>query len=159
MEKVDIVGENYLGHYKQTRCASRAIIIKDDMILLSYEKNNDLYMVPGGGLEENETAKECAIREVEEETGFIIHVNDCLLEIDEYYEENKYITKYFAGSIIDKGVIKLTPGEALDGMEPRWIKVNDAISKFANFEKIKDHNEMHGGLYFREYTALKKILN
>ena len=62
MKTIDIVGQNYFGSYQKTRTACRAIIIKDDMILLSYEKNNDLYMLPGGGIEENETEIECVDR-------------------------------------------------------------------------------------------------
>ena len=155
MKTIDIVGQNYFGSYQKTRTACRAIIIKDDMILLSYEKNNDLYMLPGGGIEENETEIECVTREVEEETGYIIDTTECILEIDEYYEDVKYITKYFFGTIKGKGMMKLTPVEAKSGMEPTWMKLDEAICLFSEHETFRDSDEMKRGLYLREYSALK----
>ena len=155
MKTIDIVGQNYFGSYQKTRTACRAIIIVDDMVLLSFEKNNDLYMLPGGGIEENETDQECVKREVEEETGYIIDTNQCILEIDEYYEDVKYITKYFFGTIKGKEMMKLTPVEARDGMEPRWMKLDEAIHIFSEHETYRNNAEMKRGLYLREYTALK----
>ena len=87
MKTIEIIGENYFGSYHNTRTACRSIIIKDGMVLLSYQKFIDVYMFPGGGLEENETEEECARREVEEETGFIVGPLNNVLEIDEYYED------------------------------------------------------------------------
>lgn len=43
-------------------------------------------MIPGGGLEKDETDRDCCIREIAEETGVVVETSDCLLEIDEYYE-------------------------------------------------------------------------
>lgn len=42
-------------------------------------------MIPGGGLERNESDEECCIREIAEETGVQVETSDCLLEIAEYY--------------------------------------------------------------------------
>ena len=157
MKTIEIVGQNYFGSYQKTRAACRAIIVKDDTILLSCEKNNDLYMLPGGGIEENETDQECVKREVEEETGYIIDADECILEIDEYYEDVKYITKYFFGTIKGKGMMKLTPVEAKDGMEPFWMRLGDAINMFSKHETYRDSDEMKRGLYFREFIALTHI--
>ena len=54
MKVIDIVGENYFGEWDKTRTACRAIIFKDDKILLSYETKHDQWMLPGGGLEDGE---------------------------------------------------------------------------------------------------------
>ena len=83
MKVIDIVGEKYLGKWDKTRTACRGIIIDDEKILLSYETKNGQWMIPGGGLEDNETDKECCIREIAEETGMIVDVSECILEIDE----------------------------------------------------------------------------
>lgn len=49
--------------------ASGAVIIHKEKILLSKDKKDDFYKIPGGRLEKNETLEECAIRELKEETG------------------------------------------------------------------------------------------
>ena len=49
-----IIGTNYQGSYNLERAACRAVIIEDNKILLSCEMKNDIYMLPGGGLEDNE---------------------------------------------------------------------------------------------------------
>ena len=157
MKTIDIVGDNYFGHYDKTRVACRALVIKEDRVLISYEKNTDLYMLPGGGLEEGETDKECIIREVEEETGNIITVNNIVLEIDEYYENVRYISYYFLGTIVGKGKQRLTEGETRDGMEPLWMKLDEIKAIFANHESYRNIWEEKRGLYLREYTALMNI--
>ena len=52
MKTIEIYGDNYFGRHSITRTACRAIIIIDDMVLMSYEKKTDQYMLPGGGLED-----------------------------------------------------------------------------------------------------------
>jgi len=41
MKVIDIVGENYFGKWDKTRTACRAVIIKDNKMLLSYETKTD----------------------------------------------------------------------------------------------------------------------
>lgn len=91
MKVIDIVGENYFGKWDKTRTACRGIIIHDTKVLLSYETRNDQWMLPGGGLEDNESEKACCIREIAEETGMVADISECILEIDEYYEDWKWI--------------------------------------------------------------------
>ena len=152
---IDIIGDNYVGSFSKTRIASRAIIIKDGEILLSYEEKNDQWMIPGGGKEDNETEKECAIRETLEETGYVIKSSDCLFEIDEYYENCKYASYYFFGEILDKTQQNLTQAEINANMIPKWISIDKITNIFEKYNDYK-YNEMRRGLYLREYTALKE---
>ena len=157
MKIIEIKGKNYFDSYREIRKACRTVIIKDDMLLLSFQKNRDTYMLPGGGLEINETEKECAIREVEEETGYIVETGECVLVIEEYYEDIKYVTKYFVGKVLKEGKQRLTPNELIEGMEPHWMRLDDAINMFSKHETYRDSNEMKRGLYFREFIALTNI--
>ena len=159
MKTIEIVGEDYIGHFNQLRYASRAVIIKDNKILLSHEAKNDLWMIPGGGLENDETARDTAIREVREETGHIVEPSDLILEIDEYYGEEKYITKYFIGSIVGETNQQLTEREKEVKMIAKWVNIDELKNIFSTFHEYKDSDEMRCGLYLRELTALKKILN
>ena len=81
MKTIDIVRDNYFGKWDKTRIACRGIIIENSKILFSYETVTDQWMIPGGGLEENENDKECCIREVAEETGMLVDVSESMLEI------------------------------------------------------------------------------
>ena len=158
MKTIEIVGEDYIGYFNQLRYASRAVIIRDNKILLSHEAKNDLWMIPGGGLENDETARDTAIREVREETGHIIEPSDLIMEIDEYYGDNKFVTYYFFGEV--KGVTKqsLTDAEIKEELEPRWISIEEALKIFSNYEKYVQDFVEKSGLYFREYTALNYML-
>ena len=158
MKLIEIVGKNYFGHFDHIRYASRALVIKDDNILLSYEKNNDIWMLPGGGAEDDETASDTVIREVKEETGYLINPSDIVLELHEYYEDFKYVTYYFLGEIISIGNKNLSESEIESGLEPEWIKISEALDIFSKHNDYKG-DEMKRGLYLREYKALKELLS
>lgn len=156
---IEIIGDNYLGEIRRTRTACRGIIVENNKILLSYEKENDQWMIPGGGLEDNETDKGCVIREVQEETGMVIEASDCALIINEYYGNAKYINKYFFGKVVGKTGRHLTDREIEVGMEPRWLDLDETIKIFSTYEAYKDTLPMRFGLYRRELTALKALIN
>ena len=55
----------------------RAIVLDDSkrmLLVRQHHDGKDIWMVPGGGIEDGENAAEAAIREVEEETGLQIGV-------------------------------------------------------------------------------------
>lgn len=157
MKKIEIKGKNYFGKYDHVRAACRAVILDADRILLSYETKNDIWMIPGGGIEAGETDEECVIREVAEETGNLFKPSACVLELDEYYEDTKYISKYFVGRIIGSTDTHPTEAEIQGGLESRWIPIEDALAVFSTHQKITAFEEKRG-LYQREYVALKEIL-
>ena len=68
------------------REAVRAVIIKEEKILLIYSEKNGDYKLPGGGVEEGETYEEALIREVEEEAGYRVLVKNEILQVMEYDE-------------------------------------------------------------------------
>ena len=74
MKIIEIFGENRYPEYETIREGCRGIIVRDGKILLSYEKNVDQYMIPGGGLEEGESLTECCVRELKEEVGVLLYL-------------------------------------------------------------------------------------
>ena len=64
------------------RC--QAVIFKGNRILVlrqyNYERKEEYWMLPGGGLEKGETEKECIIREMKEETNLDVEVNGILFD-------------------------------------------------------------------------------
>ena len=94
MKTIEFVDPGYSGEFSRTRRACRGIVLRDGLVLLShYPASGDLWMIPGGGKEEGETDRDTVIREVAEESGYLIEPRDCALEIIEYClaEEEKYI--------------------------------------------------------------------
>ncbi|MBR4576889.1 MAG: NUDIX domain-containing protein [Clostridia bacterium] len=154
---VPIVGDNYFGKWDKTRTACRGIIFRDHRLLLSYETATGQWMLPGGGLEAGEDERQCCIREVAEETGFKIRPTDCVMEIDEYYEDFKWVNRYFFGEIIGETAIHLTQREKETGMEPRWLPPDEIIRIFSEHASYADTDEMRRGMYLREYTALSRL--
>ena len=155
---VRIVGDNYFGRWNKTRTACRGIVLRDNRLLLSYETVTGQWMLPGGGLEAGEDERECCIREVAEETGFRVRVSDCVLEIDEYYENFKWVNLYFFGEVTGETGIRLTEREKEVGMKPRWLPPDEIIDIFSKHASYAETDEMRRGMYLREYTALTRLL-
>ena len=158
MKRIEIIGDNYFGAWRETRTACRGIVRRGDAVLLSYETRTGQYMLPGGGLEAGESARECCAREVAEETGVLVRVGDCALEMDEYYEDWKYVSLFFPCEVAGRTEPRLTDRERAVGMEPRWVPVADAIAEFSRHAEFAATDEMRRGLYLREYTALRALL-
>lgn len=154
---VNIVGDNYWGKWSRTRTACRGIVIRDGQLLLSYETVTGQWMLPGGGIEAGEDERECCVREVAEETGFLIRPTDCVFEIDEYYEDFKWVNRYFFGEVTGETAVRLTEREKEVGMEPRWLPLDEIIRIFSGHASYADTDEMRRGMYLREYTALSRL--
>jgi ADP-ribose pyrophosphatase len=82
--------------------AYRGIILRDSFILMSYETLTDQWMIPGGGLEEGEDERACCAGEVAEEPGLLVEPSACALEIDEYYQNRKWVNRYFFCEVTGK---------------------------------------------------------
>lgn len=158
MKTIDIIGENYFGQWRATRTACRAIVIRNGEILLSCETRTGQWMLPGGGMEDGESERACCIREVAEETGVLIEPSECLLEIDEYYEDWKWVNRYFFGEITGRTETRLTAREREAGMEARWLPVEECRAIFAAHQSYADTDEMRRGMYLREDTALRELM-
>ena len=141
MKTIEIVGENYFGYWDKTRTACRGIVIDGERILLSYETKTNQWMIPGGGLERNESDEECCIR-----------------EIAEYYANWKWVNRYFICKATGTTQIKQTEREIQVGMEPRWLDISEIKDIFSQHNSYMGVDEMRRGMYLREYTALNELL-
>jgi 8-oxo-dGTP diphosphatase len=67
---------------EKLRVRVMGILVRDNSILLinhsGLNKENELWLPPGGGVEDGESAKDALIREFKEETGLMIEVNNFL---------------------------------------------------------------------------------
>lgn len=157
METITIFGDNRLAEYTKVREACRGIIVRDGMILLTYEVNSDQWFIPGGGMEKGESTQQCCIRELAEETGIAVQPKSHFLTINEYYEQWRFVSHYFTCEITGEAQQMLTEREMEMGLEPRWIPLTEAVEIFSHHQDHA-HNEMKRGAYLREYEALKVYL-
>ena len=158
MKKIESLGANRFETFTKTREGSRAVIVRDGMILLSHETVSGWWLVPGGGLEAGETPETCCVRETEEETGLIVQPMKQFLTLYEYYEEYRYISHYFICEVTGKGQMCLTDAEKRRGLEPQWIPLPEAVDIFSRHQSYAAVSEEKRGSYLREYTALQEYL-
>ena len=125
------------------RVSSRAIIIEDNKLLTMFRRKvkkdgsvKEYYVIPGGGLEENETLEENVIRELKEEFNVDIEIVKFLST--EECEDT--IANYFLCKIVN-GTPKLG-GEELERMtsenyyEIRYIDLKDIDNYDINAKDI-----------------------
>lgn len=81
------------------------VVIPDEegriLMVRQHHEDKDIWMVPGGGIEEGENAREAAEREILEETGLIIHVVDLLWHVEEVSpERGQRFVNFFLAKVI-----------------------------------------------------------
>jgi len=157
METINIYGDNRFAEHTKIREASRGIVIRDDLVLLTYEVNTDQWFIPGGGLEGAESIEQCCVRELAEETGYVVDPQQHFATINEYYEEWLFVSHYFACKIAGETQRLLTEREAEVGLEPRWIPWQEAVNIFSKHQDYAN-DEMKRGSYLREYKALNAFM-
>lgn len=130
-----------------SRPSARAIVFKNDKVLLVYSKKYNYYKFPGGGIENGEKPEDALIREVREETGYQIIAES----IGEYgkvprkqkdtYDENCIFEQenfYFFCDVDDAKLnTQLDDYEAEEGFTPVWV---DAMTA-SRHNKYEYHEE------------------
>lgn len=158
MNTINILGSNRHETFTKTRKGCRGIVLRDKKLLLSHERNTDYWLIPGGGLEADESLPECCEREVLEETGFYTKAGELFLTINEYYEEYRYVSYYFLYEILKEGEQHLTDAERVRGLVPAWLPIEEAFEIFKAYPSYAATNEEKRGAYQREYMALSEYL-
>ena len=78
--------------YATPKVDLRACIFRDNKVLLVKERSDGFWTLPGGWADQNEAPTEGVIREVKEESGFDIQVNELYAIKDR--DRNPYTPKY-----------------------------------------------------------------
>ena len=156
MEILVQYGKTYSDPPEGVRRGCRGLIFSDGKILLSHETNTDVYMSPGGGLEQDETLEECVVREFGEETGYKVKILKPFVTVHEYCFETMYENNYFICEITGETQRQLTDIEIERGLSPKWVDIDEALEIFATYPN-KTEDIM--SLYRREFTVINKYLN
>lgn len=114
---------------RKIRC--QGVILNDRHVLVPRQfntiRNEEYWMLPGGGLENDETEEECVKREIKEETNMDVDVVDILFydketEIDVY---KKYITFLCIPKNISVGKIGAETVEHRKILDLVWCSLDD----------------------------------
>ena len=88
------------------RVSARAVIIENDQVIAMFRKkkqedgtHKEYYVIPGGGVEENETLEEACVRELKEEYNVDINVLGYLGK-----EENETTISHIFHAEISNGI-------------------------------------------------------
>jgi len=145
------------------RNAVRAIILKENNILMVFLGKTNEYKFPGGGVEKRETNEEALKREVLEEVGCnVLKINKKIGVITEYGiakegKDNifKMISEYYSVNI-DNNLIdqKLDDYEKELLFKPCWIEIEKAYKANKN---IID-NKLDSTPWIRRETRVLEIL-
>lgn len=119
-----------------TRFAVRAIIMKENKILLVRSNKGD-YKFPGGGVEKNESNFEGLLREIREETGYINSIVKSKVgsvverKIDDYNNNLLFqmTSHYYLCDLMNQEKItqQLDDYECVLEFTPQWVSLDDAI--------------------------------
>lgn len=145
------------------RLATRAIILKGEMILMLYTERYHDYTLPGGGVDNGEELQQGLIRELKEETGAqnIHNIREFGLyeEFRPWYKSDfdiMHMKSYCYVCDIDPqlGETKLEDHEINNGMKAVWLNVHDAIHH--NEQTIK--NSAKKGMSIERETYLLRLI-
>ncbi len=154
---IDIVADNIDVNTKQhlpIHMGARAVIIKDESILLIYEQKNDMYTLPGGRIENHESPLDTVKREVKEETGYRIKNAKPTLVIHETFEDSKWQHHIFLCDIDKRPTTKaLTQAEKAIGFKNVCLPIKEALAVLSNHEP-KTFHPHHQNILKRELIAL-----
>ncbi|MDB5225356.1 MAG: hydrolase [Candidatus Adlerbacteria bacterium] len=109
---------------------------KNEIVLVS-NKITNLFLLPGGGIEEGEDIVEGTKRECREETGHEIEIIHELGVTEDYrVRDSRHCISYcFAAKALSQGPIALTKDESDIGFFMQWFSLEDAAKLLASQEE------------------------
>ncbi|MGI8314232.1 NUDIX hydrolase [Halobacillus mangrovi] len=122
---------------------------KDQVLMVKNKGRKESYFtLPGGAVEDGETLKQAAIREVIEETGLIVEVDQIFSLSEAFVEERGHHAVFFTftGEIIG-GKIRISFPEEIEDI--RWIDQEVAEKHLHLPYKLKDMLKSNIPYHFR----------
>jgi len=125
---------------------STVYIVKDEKVLLTWNKKVSSFIPVGGHVEEGELPHECAIREAKEESGFDIEIISARemqhsnlpqnfdMQVDVIKPDHHHINISYIGKIASGEMLK----ESDEQTELRWFSKEEIISHPQIFNNTKE---------------------
>lgn len=115
------------GRRKTTSCGAVVWRLRNgrlELLLIKQFKHKDLWGIPKGHMDKGESLSECALREVKEETGVTVRLDERLPDCATYFKnEDKTVVSYLAQPI-DPTVEPNHDNPDSEVADARWIPVN-----------------------------------
>ena len=150
------------------RIGARGIVFNEDnkIAILNKSLKNE-YKLVGGGIKEDEDPTKAFKREVLEEAGCVVEIDDCLgtfeeLKSEDNFKQTSYI--YVAHVIEDRKELHLTQKEIDEGAKLLWLDIEDAMKFIKESEEklvASDYENVYHTKFIvrRDYAILKYYLN
>ena len=140
LEKVKDLFCNETG-YQTTKIDTRAVIFKDDKILLAHE-NNGTWSLPGGWCDVLESVGSNTIKEVKEETGLDVEPIK-IISVQDRNKHNKPIYAYGVCKIfVLRNVISGEFVENIETTEIKYFSINEIPNNLAEEKTNREQIEM-----------------
>ncbi len=152
------------------RRAVRVIVTRDGKIALGvrYEKDGvtpAYYLFPGGGVEDNETLTQAAVKEVKEEVGMLVkdarEIGHRVRYDKEFPQPDR--AKLYRGSediwltAIYVRSDKTLHGKAGDAFKYDWVTPDEAVQIFSrNLDDVGNVNKIKAVEIFKEFIAKRQ---
>ena len=112
----------------------RVIILNEEnkmLMVKQHHEGKDIWMVPGGGIEDGENAADAAVREVKEETGLDIEIGTLIWHVEEVSQRGQRFVNFFLG--------KVSGGELALGEDPEFDEAHQVLRevRFMTREEMK----------------------
>ena len=115
------------------------ILDKENRILMvkQHHDEKDIWMVPGGGIEEGESSMAAAVREMKEETGLDVEIDRLIWHTEEVSARGQRFVNFFMGRI--KG------GELTLGADPEFDNEHQVLREgiFMSREEIEQVEHLY----------------
>ncbi len=115
----------------EDRATGKAVVFDDQKnIALIGNKVNSFYLLPGGGIDQNESIESGIVRECLEEIGCNVELSKTVGIIDDYRNRDKKhcINYCYTAKLIgEKGELKLTEEEEKNGLHVIWVSFDEAL--------------------------------
>lgn len=162
MKVIEIFDDNYSPNrvYEKIRYATRAVILNGEKVFVEYAKSQPIIMLPGGGREGDESKEDCVVRECQEECGLVVKPVKQLFVIKEYFNDVIFHSCYMLCEAVGNCQSNLTQTENELALKSYYQDVRIACNDLKNIlDSIQDKESELYGMNYREYLALKEVLN
>lgn len=128
------------------------VIVLDEadrmLMVKQHHDGKDIWMVPGGGIEDGEGATQAAVREVKEETGLDIKVSRLVWHVEEVSDRGQRFVDFFLADVVG--------GQLGLGMDPEFDENGQVLRevKFLTRKEIKEIKYLYPEYLREEFWAI-----
>lgn len=130
----------------------RAIVLDENnrmLLVKQHHDNKDIWMVPGGSIEEGEGIRQAAAREIMEETGLEIKVGKLLWHVEEVSERGQRFVDFFLADV--------TGGSLALGKDPEFDDDGQVLRevRFMSREEMQNIENLYPEYLRNEFWELQ----